>query len=89
MVKALVKQIAVAVTLFVALLAFAGGEAQAVTLKLGYLDPLTGPAALDYFRTLGELGITHILHKPHTAEALLRLMDEILHPPAGKNAAPP
>ena len=41
---------------------------------------LTGPAALDYFRTLGELGITHILNKPHTAEVLLRMMDEILHP---------
>jgi CheY-like chemotaxis protein len=42
---------------------------------------LTGPAALDYFRTLGELGITHILNKPHTTEVLLRMLDGILHLP--------
>jgi CheY-like chemotaxis protein len=29
----------------------------------------------------GALGIRHILHKPHSAEVLLRALDEELHPP--------
>ncbi len=49
---------------------------------------LTGPAALENFRTLGELGISNILHKPHTAEALLKMIDKILHPRAGSPSGP-
>jgi CheY-like chemotaxis protein len=34
----------------------------------------------DFIQTLDTLGIRHILHKPHSAEALLQALDEVLHP---------
>jgi nitrogen fixation negative regulator NifL len=44
----------------------------------------SGPAALSHFQTLAKLGITDILYKPHTAEVLLKKMEEILHPVAAQ-----
>lgn len=45
---------------------------------------LFGKAGGEALRAYKELGIRHILHKPHTAEVLLRTLGEILRPPAGK-----
>jgi CheY-like chemotaxis protein len=41
---------------------------------------LFGKPGEDALRTFEELGVRHILHKPHTAEVLLRALGEVLSP---------
>jgi PAS domain S-box-containing protein len=47
---------------------------------------LFGKPGGDALRTFEELGIRHILHKPHTAEVLLRTLSEVLQ--YGQTAVP-
>jgi PAS domain S-box-containing protein len=40
---------------------------------------LFGQSGSEALRSFEDLGIRHVLHKPHNAEALLRALDEVLH----------
>jgi CheY-like chemotaxis protein len=43
---------------------------------------LLAKSADEVMQSLKTLGISRILHKPHSAEALLKALDELTHPPA-------
>ena len=50
---------------------------------------LAGAQGQTTLQNLAQLGVRHVLQKPHTADALLRLLHEALHPPPPGPKCPP
>jgi CheY-like chemotaxis protein len=49
---------------------------------------LFGQVGGEALRICEELGIRHILHKPHTADVLLRCLAEVLQAPGASQESP-